>query len=553
MDFFKHQREAKEESAKLIVLFILGVSLVLLVTTALLLPLIHITFNVPVFEDYPARTFELTEFGFKALRAIILFVIASVGGGAFLKLTELEDGGKVIAQMLGAKRITQSGLAPHKVQEILNINEEMAIACGTRPPPLYVMSDDSINALAAGMEVRDSVIILTSGAIQELNRDEMSALVAHELAHILGGDARTNMYLTAVMHGLMMFTIMGKKLLRNVHNIRAGFPLIVFGLFLLCAGFIGSSIAGFIQSFYSQEREFLADACAVQFTRSKEGILGIFQKVWYRRFRNRLKNIYAMEVAHFLFTSTIRKNEGTTSTHPTLRERAKRIDASFRFNDYPRENYDSRKVRTLTPKQNPQSLQRAPEEFMDKILKRSSFSGDLNFSLLSFATLAITHQSYHSFKEEIQKALEGCDQMSLKLRLWLALENLNEQYAQISGAKKRHLRLPKKTHPLTYFELELVIVFSVVIAATNQNHSRHVLTLFKESFPWCQKLINPQSITPEAFFRSLNKLSALNIDSKKIVHDFIRAVIKVDGRVSYEEEEFFKLLCVRLNMTLPKE
>ncbi len=560
MDFFKHQKQARQESVKLLVLFILGVSLVIIATTVLFVPIFYYLFGLPMFETAIDGSIEnyldLSHLGLKAFRAVVFFVLFSVGGGALFKLVQLGKGGKVIAQMLKARELSISGLDPVKKREIKNVTAEMAIASGIRPPAIYIVDDSSINALAAGLEIKDSVICLTSGAVEQLNRDELSALIAHELGHILGRDAETNMYLASIMHGLMMFTIMGRILLKNNDFGRDRFnPALCFvGVILIFAGYIGRSVAGFIQLLYSHEREYLADACAVQYTRSKEGILGVFQKIWYRRQHNQLKSVYAMEVAHFMFTPALSSEDGELSTHPSLKARAKRVDASFRFRKYPpASSYDSKKVRTSIPKIEPEEEGTSPDDFLQKLLSSSSFSNGLNFTLLTFASHTVAHQRYNTVKSRLNNAIEDASNKTLKFRLWLALEALNEQYAIIeAGIRKKQFKLYRKTHPLTYLELEFVIVISTFLECTNSEYSERIKKEFKKAFPWCQELITIDRITQESFSSSLDKLAALNTDSKKVVYDFIEMVINIDGRVSFEEEEFFKTLCERLNMPVPK-
>lgn len=558
MDFFRHQEEARHESAKLLVLFLLGTLLVIGFTAVLLLPLFHYIFNIPIFNISPSSLeidyLDFTSDGIRIFKGVIFFIFITVGGGVLFKLFLMSRGGKSVAQMLKGVELVRSGLSPSKKKEIKNIVEEMSIASGIKPPAVYILNDESVNALAAGLEINDSIICLTSGAIKELDRDEMSAVIAHEFGHILGSDARTNMYLAAIMHGLMMFTIMGEILFRGARHIRkdASIFLLLFGAFFWLAGFIGRSVAGMIQSFYSQEREFLADACAVQFTRSKDGILGVFQKLWWRRFHNRLSSPYAMEVAHFMFTSSTKKAEGTVSTHPTLKERAKRIDPSFRFKSFRPQGFESKSVHTSTPKKEVTSAHTTPDEFLDRLLKCSSYSNLLSFSLSSLAVLALSQQRFSAIKSTLSANSESTDNDTLRFRYWLALEALDSQKAQLqNGRNIRRKRIYKRTHPLTYFELELIIVFSAFIECTNSDYSTRLRNHFKKVFPWCQGLISIEKITADSFMGSLDRLSALNTDSRKVVYDFIREVVNWDGRVSYEEEEFFKLLCEKLNMPLP--
>mgnify|MGYP002139115387 FL=1 len=188
---------------------------------------------------------------------------------------------------------------------MLNVVEEMAIASGVRLPKIYILPDDCLNAFAAGMTQRDAVIGITRGALDSFNRNELQAVVAHEFSHILNGDMRRNMQLCGALYGLQMITSLGRLFfdgdgLTSKSRDSFNLPTVFLGAILICLGFAGSLAAGWIQAAISRQREYLADASAVQFTRQSDGLASALYKVATAP-KRRLHSPHAAEYAHFMF------------------------------------------------------------------------------------------------------------------------------------------------------------------------------------------------------------------------------------------------------------
>lgn len=323
MRFFEHQTRARRGTARLLVLYALAV----LLTVGLL---------VWVCSWFFPRDADRLRY---ALVAAVPFAAVIVGASLY-RLRELsEGGGPAVALSLGGQMLQDDPAATLAERRALNVVEEMALAAGVRRPALYVLPDSSINAFAAGMDGEDAVIGLTRGAIEQLDRGELQAVVAHEFSHILNGDMRLNMRLAGYLFGLQMIAVLGQYLMSDRPTHRAwrrsnsggsgtsGWALIVVALACVALGWVGALLAGWIQAAISRQREYLADASAVQFTRQTEGMAGALYKIALSPQR-RLHLLHASEYAHFMFGSVDlpRVFEGLSATHPKLIDRIRRVN-----------------------------------------------------------------------------------------------------------------------------------------------------------------------------------------------------------------------------------
>ncbi|MFL2840258.1 MAG: M48 family metallopeptidase [Pseudohongiellaceae bacterium] len=257
--------------------------------------------------------------------------------GSLFRLAQLRGGGKVIAEAMGGRLLNTSNLDTDE-QKVLNIVEEIAIASGTPVPPVYLMEDSAINAFAAGYKAQDAVIGITRGCIQQLNRDELQGVIAHEFSHIFNGDMRLNIRLIGILYGIMVIGLIGYHIVRGSfyrgHSSRSnkkGGGIVVLGIALLIIGYGGTFFSNLIKAAVSRQREFLADASAVQFTRNPYGIAGALNKIGGYKEGSNLKSTDASEISHMLFSQGLKTSfTGLFSTHPPLAERISRIDPYWR-------------------------------------------------------------------------------------------------------------------------------------------------------------------------------------------------------------------------------
>lgn len=245
---------------------------------------------------------------------------------ALWKYVTLGGHGSKVAEALGGVRIYPSTSDPNE-RKVMNVVEEMAIASGMPVPPVYLIRDPSINAFAAGTSIRDAALGITTGAIEQLSRDELEGVMAHEFSHVFHGDMRINLRAVAAIFGMVALGYVGYFLLRSAprgggrkNNGAAGIAL--FGLALAAIGAIGTFFGRLMQAAISRQREFLADATAVQYTRNPAGIAGALRKI-ARLHDPTLAIPQASQFNHFFFTEGVRT---WLASHPPLSERIKRIE-----------------------------------------------------------------------------------------------------------------------------------------------------------------------------------------------------------------------------------
>ncbi len=254
-------------------------------------------------------------------------------------------GGETVARSLGGKRIDPDTVEPDQ-RKVMNVVEEMAIASGLPVPPVFLMENEAgINAFAAGYTPERAVIGVTRGAIEKLSRDELQGVMAHEFSHILNGDMRLNIKLMGVIFGVMILQVIGGSILRGMlysggmrvrrSNSKEGggqMAIVVIAFGLMAIGFVGVIFGRLIQAAVSRQREFLADASAVQFTRNPDGIAGALRTIGGFSSGAQLDSPHAAESAHMFFGNAVSRLSGLGSafaTHPPLPQRIQRLDPSW--------------------------------------------------------------------------------------------------------------------------------------------------------------------------------------------------------------------------------
>ena len=271
---------------------------------------------------------------------VAIATLVVVGGGSLYKIAQLRSGGSVVAEALGGALIPP-GTRDTDERKLLNIVEEMAIASGMPAPPVYLLRDeDGINAFAAGFSPDDAVIGVTRGCVQRLSRDQLQGVIAHEFSHILSGDMGLNIRLMGVIHGILIIGIIGYFLLRSSlysgasrrsSRDNSGVPIIAAGLGLMVIGFLGTFFGNLIKASVSRQREFFADASAVQFTRNPGGIAGALKEIGGYEGGSILANPNAPSASHLFFSQGLRGGlQMLFATHPPLEERIQRLDPHWK-------------------------------------------------------------------------------------------------------------------------------------------------------------------------------------------------------------------------------
>jgi Zn-dependent protease with chaperone function len=310
--FRQQQDDARRATQQLLALFaLLLLALVVAVNGLLLGVWWLIALWLPF--DLPTLFFETNT------AVVLLFVL----GGAWVELGRLRQGGGVhVAEWAGGRLLTD----PRDLGErrLLNVVDEMVLASGLPRPAVFVLErEDAINAFAAGWSPETSVVAVTRGALQRLTRDELQGLVAHEFGHIHQGDLRLNMQLLALVWGLSLVHGYGLSLLEpDESDRRSAFGLLVGPVFV-AAGLLGWIAGQLLQAAVSRQRELLADACAVQFTRSRDGLGGVLRKVWHQLLKREDK--LTRVPARLLAAMLLQAPPSWLATHPPLPDRLRRL------------------------------------------------------------------------------------------------------------------------------------------------------------------------------------------------------------------------------------
>ncbi len=325
MDFFVQQDKARSKTAMLVVLFMLAILLVIIAVYAVIMGVVVYNSTDPNIQFFDHKLFLII--------AGITFGVICIG--SIIKISALSRGGSYVAESLGGRLINRSTTNPDE-RKLINVVEEMAIASGTPVPPVYLLENENgINAFAAGFSPNDAVIGVTKGCCQQLNREELQGVIAHEFSHILNGDMRLNIRLMGFLGGIMAITTIGETILRSTRyssrsSVKSkkdgGGQIMIIALLLLIIGYIGVLIGRLIQSAVSRQREYLADASAVQFTRST-GIADALKKIGGLVAGSKIKSPAAGEACHMFFGKAV---SSLFATHPPLIDRIRKIEPGFK-------------------------------------------------------------------------------------------------------------------------------------------------------------------------------------------------------------------------------
>lgn len=310
MRFFERQETARGQTTRLLVLFGLTVlALVVAVNAALALTWRLVASG---FSGYPGYFFAVNT------GMTLLFVF----GGWWLETSALKGGGEKLARRAGAREAWPASREAE--QKLCNIVSELAIAASMRPPQAMVLDrEEGINAFATGWDEDDSVVAVTRGALEYLTRDELQGLVAHEFSHIREGDTRLNMRLAGMVFGLEMVFNLGRSMCAQNDSGGRSF-LALPGFAIMTTGSLGWLAGRALKAAVSRQREFLADARAVQFTRSKDGLGGVLRKVAGQQAQGLMPRSVHPAVQHMLLVG-LRADTHWFASHPPLAERIRRI------------------------------------------------------------------------------------------------------------------------------------------------------------------------------------------------------------------------------------
>ncbi|HXQ80782.1 MAG TPA: M48 family metallopeptidase [Opitutaceae bacterium] len=349
MDFFAAEQRAKRRTTRLLVLF--GFAVAGTIAAGYVLTVFALRFaGTNARARYAYSRYQNVDAGWDGAQrpfwqpglfaAVSLGTVAVIGLASLYKWSQYSGGGSAVAEGVGGRRVDTHTTDP-KEHQLLNVVEEMAIASGLPVPAVYVLDEEpAINSFAAGLTSSDAVVTVTRGTLQKLSRDELQGVVAHEFSHILNGDMRMNVRVSAIIFGILVIGLAGRATLWGMRNARFGSSrgkggggivvILAVGLALLVIGYVGYFFGRLIQASVSRQREFLADASAVQFTRNPDGVTGALKKIGGYAIGSTLDTHRAAEIGHFFFAQAFVSNfGGLWATHPPLVARITAIDPRF--------------------------------------------------------------------------------------------------------------------------------------------------------------------------------------------------------------------------------
>src|SRR5882672_12776983 len=346
MNFFEHQSLARRNSRVMVALFLLAVAAIVLAVDLVVGVIYLFVGEAPA----DAGLAGVPRGVFAAGAVVTIGIIAAV---SLWNIVGLAGGGAKVARMLGGRKVTLDTHDPLE-RRFVNIVEEMAIASGVRVPEAWIMDGEKgINAFSAGWTVSGAVVGVTRGALERLTRDELQGVIGHEFSHILNGDMGLNIRMLGVLAGIVAIGSIGTfvmRMAREADDTRFAAPAIAAGLALFIMGYVGLCFARLIKAAVSRQREFLADASSVQFTRNPEGIAGALDQIRSTSGGALIHGRYAEEMSHLFFGQGIKVHlAGLFDTHPPLDERIQRVNPGFQPSAYRKRRATAVEVAAAAP------------------------------------------------------------------------------------------------------------------------------------------------------------------------------------------------------------
>lgn len=425
MNFFELQDQARQSTTKLVLLFSFAVLSLVVLTNLLAM----FAFGYVNPEQLSVETFQ-QQFDWETFLLIGAAVLVTILFGSLYKISSLSGSGAKVAEMMDAELIVD-GSGDTSKQKVLNVVEEMAIASGTPVPPVYLLHEDSINAFAAGTSPSNAVIGVTRGTIEKLSRNELQGVIAHEFSHILNGDMRLNIRLIGILHGILILGLIGYYLLHiggRSRSSKNGGGIVMLALGLVVIGYGGTFFGNIIKASVNRQREYLADASAVQFTRNPGGIAGALKRIGSDSMGSTLQNPNGAEISHALFGEGLKHSfTSLFATHPPLEKRIRSIepnwDGKFEYQPITTEAHTKETASSQDPRLKAAGLMAGAatvmnsEAFVDRI-------GQLNDSQINYA-----HQILSELPAEIKQAAH--DPFAVRALIYfMVLDNKKEMRQQ---------------------------------------------------------------------------------------------------------------------------
>jgi Zn-dependent protease with chaperone function len=599
MNFFADQARARKQTKKLIFMYVVTVIIIAMATGLVFASLLQMSgtqnsehSNVFDREFISHILLSMQMWYISAGVMLAIFIVS------FIKILTLRQGGNVIAEYAGAVPVNLN-TTDQKLRQYINVVEEMSIASGVPCPSIYYMPHEpSINAFAAGFEIQDAVVAISAGAINHLNRDELQGVVAHEFSHIFNGDMKLNLKLIGYLAGLSAIAEVGSHLLRsgryskrNSKNNSAHIGIILFVI-----GSIGALLANILKAAISREKEYLADASAVQFTRNPIGISGALKKV-LNNDEQEIQAVKAREISHFFFFEPFKSFTGLFSTHPPLPDRISRIDKNFNSYVFEKKKYQSEQAQNknelisklsstaVSPEQAKIVYQKIAVTF-EQFLKTPVMASQLSLAFFLSNDKQLAHQQLQDFVSihatwdaptiftayqhlikltSLEKvncldvlahhlsSLDPVKRQDLQVGIKFLVEHdkkitLNEylyfQFFKNSLNPRR--RFTDANYSIQQMQREIEMILSLCVELDGANDKDK---LFQES---CQKMLGSASPRPKLNInmieKALTRLKDAKIEVKQDLLVSVAAMIDANSTKTEEEMAFLALLCQTLGV-----
>ncbi len=608
-DFFSQQQRARDRSFLLLIYFVLAVVAIVAALNIVAVVAWYLAHSTRVHPAPPPWTLYYWTTGI-VLTPIVL--------GSAAKIWQLAGGGARVAEMIGAQKLASqnanSQSAQGSAQRLQNIVEEMAIASGIPAPPIYILESDGINAFVAGYQPAQAIICVTRGCMEKLSRDELQGVVAHEFSHIFNGDMRLNIRMLSVLHGIVMLGAIGRGMMdwstraihrRKISKEEASPGAIVFmlGLAMAAAGFIGVLAARMIKAAIARQREFLADASAVQYTRNPHGIGGALYKIMTDQNGSAWRSRWTEEVSH-MFLADAGADTDLFATHPPLRQRiaaigpgllselekrAKILAEAANAEERARTpNFDGDEEKPKAPLAQiahpqsatgqairsaiateilnssrsadtaevllyalllaPQPGRTAPSHIDSKILQQllpqmQNLDPRFRLTVLDLCVPTLRAQNAEQRRTLVQK-LRTWAWSDGKLH-WVELLVIHLLGQRLVGAENKSLSmLPQR---LTQYKSEATLVLSALAHAGSSNQAEGAFQRAMSLLKWQQSLASEARCQPQNLEYCLQRLQKLAAQEKLMFLQACQAVILADEKVNPQEYELMRLVAALLD------
>ena len=431
MNFFEHQRQAKKKTSRLMLYFFLVVVLVALLTAGLVAFGISRSSVLAKYEVGKYFFFMLQDHRFLAAGSVcFLLVSCAILIRSWWETSALKSDPISICYALGASPASDKK-SDLKIKQYINIVEEMSLASSVPVPEIFVLEDRAINAFACGYDINSAAICVTRGCLDKLNRDELQAVVAHEYSHILNGDMTINLKLVGMLAGLILIFHAGEMLARSrSRRSRDRGGVVALGVGLMAIGGVGYLGGLFLKAAISRQREFLADASSVQFTRNPDGIVGALKKISVSTEHGVVGSVEASRVSHMFFVNGI-KSMFSLATHPDIFDRIKTVDSNFDVKKF-------KKIESIELIKKMHQPQPKEQQATTDTKQREPYK-----KLAEIMPLFIMYQQYHSHKKLIIDLIQNKESVIQELKmeqLEKVLEKISGELKQLSAADKRELQ-----------------------------------------------------------------------------------------------------------------